>query len=67
MAFQRTFQCVESKARQVHILSRPAPIQSRKNVAQLLGMFGRHAFRCSPIVQRLKTAMFERPDHFVNL
>jgi hypothetical protein len=30
-------------------------------------MFRRHTLGRSPIVQRLKAAMFERPDHFTNL
>ena len=57
---------MQPEAREVHILSSPAPIQNRENVAQLIDMFRRHTLGRSPIVQRLKAAMFERPDHFDN-
>lgn len=67
MPFQDSLQCVEPQARQVHILRCSAPLQDRENVTKFLDIFRRHALGRSPIVQRLKAAMFERPNHLANL
>lgn len=67
MPFQDSLQRVEPQARQVHILRCSAPLQDRENVTKFLDIFRRHALGRSPIVQRLKAAMFERPNHPANL
>ena len=60
MPFQDSLQRVGPKAGNIHILSRVASVQNRKNVAQLVYMLRSHVRRRSPIVQGLKAAMFER-------
>lgn len=57
VSFQNSLQGVEPKAGNIHILSRVASVQDRKNVAQLVDMLRRHAPGRPPIVQRLEAAM----------